>query len=48
MDTFTCHECGRPVEEDVIAWLAPIDRFPDEAGGEPFCPGCAPPLPIAA
>ncbi len=47
MDTFPCHECRAPVAEHAVAWLAP-DGLPDEAGGEPYCPGCAHPLPIAA
>ena len=48
MDTFPCHECGQPVAEDVVVWLTAADGSPDERSGEPFCPGCAAPLPIAA
>lgn len=48
MESFPCHECGHPVPEDAIAWLAPADGRPDESGGEPYCPGCATPVPLAA
>lgn len=48
MDTFACHDCREPVPDDLVAWLSPSDRRPDEDAGEPFCPGCAAPLPLAA
>lgn len=48
MDSHPCHECGRPIEEGAVLWLAPADGRPDEAAGEPYCPGCAAPLPLAA
>jgi hypothetical protein len=47
MPTFPCHECGHPVPEGAEIWLDADGRV-DEASGEPFCPGCAAPLGIAA
>jgi hypothetical protein len=47
MPTFRCHECGHPIPEGAEIWLD-ADGAPDEASGEPFCAGCATPLPIAA
>lgn len=48
MDTFPCHQCGEPVDESDVIWRTAADGRPDERAGEPFCPGCAAPLPIAA
>ncbi|MGD9572126.1 MAG: hypothetical protein AB7V62_09595 [Thermoleophilia bacterium] len=48
MESIPCHDCRRPVEEDAVAWLTPADGRPDESGGEPFCPDCAAPVPLAA
>jgi hypothetical protein len=48
METFDCHECRQAVDEGVVVWLAAFDGRPDETGGEPFCPGCAAPAPLAA
>jgi hypothetical protein len=48
MDTFPCHDCGVDVEEASAIWLAPPDGRPDESAGEPYCAGCARPLPLAA
>jgi hypothetical protein len=47
MDTFPCHECRAPVEEGAVVWLL-ADGLPDDDGGEPYCPECATPLPLAA
>ncbi|HMN98864.1 MAG TPA: hypothetical protein PKD59_05575 [Miltoncostaeaceae bacterium] len=47
MPTIPCHDCGHPVPEGAEIWLD-ADGAPDEAGGEPYCPGCAAPLGIAA
>ena len=48
MTEHRCHECGEPIREGAETWLAPHDMLPDEGSGEPFCPGCAAPLGIAA
>ncbi len=48
MESHPCHDCGHPVPEEAVSWLAPGDGRPDEAGGEPYCPACATPLPLAA
>lgn len=48
MTTLSCHECGEALPEDSEIWLAPETGRPDEAGGEPYCAGCASPLGIAA
>lgn len=48
MDTFPCHECGAPVDDATITWRTGDDHRVDEAAGEPYCPGCAGPLPLAA
>lgn len=47
MPTFPCHECGHPIPDGAEIWLDADGRV-DEATGEPFCPGCATPLGIAA
>ena len=47
MPTIPCHDCGHPIPEGTEIWLD-ADGAPDEASGEPFCPGCAAPLGIAA
>ena len=47
MPTFPCHDCGHPIPDGAEIWLD-ADGAPDEAAGEPFCPGCAAPLGIAA
>lgn len=47
MDIFPCHECGSPIDEGAVAWLRG-DGLPDEGAGEPYCPECATPLPLAA
>jgi hypothetical protein len=48
MSQLICHECGGPIPEGLEAWRDPDDGRPDESGGEPYCPGCASPLGIAA
>jgi hypothetical protein len=47
MPTIPCHDCGHPILEGTEIWLD-ADGAPDEGSGEPFCPGCAAPLGIAA
>jgi hypothetical protein len=47
MPTIPCHDCGHPIPEGTEIWLD-ADGAPDEGSGEPFCPGCAAPLGIAA
>lgn len=47
-DAFRCHECGGPLAEGEEAWLRPEDGAPDSDAGEPYCPGCAAPLGLAA
>lgn len=48
MTELRCHECGAPLAEGDEIWLEPGTGRPDEASGEPFCPGCAHPIGIAA
>jgi hypothetical protein len=48
VSTFACHDCGAPLEPGEELWRAAEDGTPDEADGEPYCPGCARPLGIAA
>lgn len=47
MSEFPCHGCGQAIPDGDEAWLAP-DGSPDEVTGDPWCPGCATPLGIAA
>ena len=47
-DAFRCHECGAPLADGEETWLRPEDDAPDADGGEPYCPGCAAPLGLAA
>ena len=48
MIELTCHECGEPLGEGAEIWLEPGTGLPDETSGEPYCPGCADPIGIAA
>jgi hypothetical protein len=48
MTEYPCHDCGAALAEGDEVWLAPETGLPDEGAGEPYCAGCASPLPIAA
>lgn len=47
MMTFTCHDCGEEIPDGSELWVA-HDGHLDDADGEPYCPGCAAPLGLAA
>jgi hypothetical protein len=47
MSTLACPDCGAPLDAGEELWRAPEDGTPDE-DGEPYCPGCACPVGIAA
>jgi hypothetical protein len=48
MSLLSCHECAQTLTEGGEIWLSPETGRPDEDGGEPYCPGCACPMGIAA
>lgn len=47
MTAFICHDCGEEITDGAELWLAHDGRA-DDADGEPYHPGCATPLGLAA